>query len=165
MIAQPRPSPEKSAAPVAPERTPETITSVADRVGRPSSSRLQCRPIAAATYSAEKRPASATRSQSVGSPSATRIAICGRLATNAAARSRGQLRLTATAVEAAKTMPAKAVPIGDRSLSKSTIMGTSVAPISPIPATSSEPQTSEVTRPTVAIPAAIASAPRSETRS
>jgi hypothetical protein len=72
--------------------------------------------------------------------------------------------VTATVAVAAKTIPAKAVPSGERSSSNRTIIGISVAPTRPIPATSSEPQTSEVARPIAAMPAAIASACRSDTR-
>jgi hypothetical protein len=86
------------------------------------------------------------------------------LARKPAARSDGHRLRTATAAVAAKTIPAKAVPSGERSSSKSTIIGISVAPISPIPATSSEPQTSDVASPIAAIAAATASAWRSETR-
>ena len=103
--------------------------------------------------------AAATTSHSVGSACASSTATCGSVATTPTTRSFDQRRRTATIAVPAKTSAANAVPAALSSPAcRPTAPGARVAPTSPRPATSSEPQASAVTTPAAAIPAAMTSA-------
>ena len=90
---------------------------------------------------------------------------CGTLTSAASCNIVHQRSRTATTTAAANTIATNAVPISWRPPWKTSVAGTSIAPIRPKPATISSDQTSETVRPVAAITAAATSATGFETRS